>query len=68
MLKLLYTGEPYPSARSKAAFSPSSPRRDRELLMEAPPNEFIALLNYAKCSVLLRIDLCPTVIYFLFVP
>lgn len=29
--------------------SPSSSRRDRELLMEAPPTKFITLLNYAKC-------------------
>lgn len=54
MLKRLYTGEPYPRDRSIAVFfSPSSSRRDRELLMEAPPTEFITLLNYAKCSVLL---------------
>lgn len=29
-------------------FSPSSSRKDRELLMEAPPTKFITLLNYAK--------------------
>lgn len=64
MLKLLYTGEPYPLQPLYS--SPSSSRRDRELLMEAPPTKFITLLNYAKCSVLLRIDLCPSIIYTFF--